>query len=173
MSRLISLVAVGLALLASYIVVPDDCDGASLWQAVSVGVGGQALWADEGGIPAYKDAEAIGRASIGITPHINLVGGIGYGVEQAYVRGSAGVRLTATDVNDPNFSIGVGVSRHYVSEPGVGLDEAAGEAAIGWKPFAASRVILTGLATYGLDSGRRLFSVGIVFPFKLASGGAQ
>ena len=160
-----------LALFASWFPAADDCDGASLWQATSFGIGGQGVWVDEGTAPAFRDAEAIARAAIGVTPHVNIVGGVSYGVDKAYVRGSGGVRITATDVNDPNFSIGVGVSRHYTSEPGAGLDEAAGEAAIGWKPFASSRVLLTGLAVYGLDTGRRLFSAGVVWP--LTVGGAK
>lgn len=164
------LLAIASAVVASWAVVVDDCDGASVWDAASIGIGGQGVWVDEGGASALRDAEAIGRASIGVTPHVNLVGGISYGVDKSYLRGSGGVRLTATDVNDPNFSIGIGISRHYVSEPGAGLDEAAGEAAIGWKPFASSRVILTGLAAYGLDTGRRVFSAGIVWPMKLTGG---
>ena len=36
-------------------------------------------------------------------------------------------RITATDVNDQTFSMGIGISRHFRSEPG-GLDEFAGEA---------------------------------------------
>lgn len=172
MTRFVALVATGLALMASFLVV-EDGDCANIWQAASVGIGGQGVWVDEGGLSAFRDAEAIGRASVGITPHVNLVGGVSYGVDKSYLRGSGGVRITATDVNDPNFSIGIGISRHYVSEPGAGLDEAAGEAAIGWKPFATSRVILTGLAAYGLDTGRRVFSAGVVWPFKLSTGGGQ
>ena len=160
-------VLVAAVMLAAVLFTAPPSQSASVWSAMSVGIGGQAVWVDEGNEPAFRDAEAIGRASLGITPHVNIVGGLSYGVDKSYLRGSGGVRLTATDVNDPNFSIGVGISRHYQSEPGAGLDEAAGEAAIGWKPFASSRVILTGLAAYGLDTGRRVFSAGIVFPWKV------
>jgi len=160
--------ALGLALLASF---TDDGDCANVWQATSLGIGGQGVWVDAGNPPAFRDAEAIVRAAIGITPHVNIVGGVSYGVDKSYLRGSGGVRLTATDVNDPNFSIGIGISRHYVSEPGAGLDEAAGEAAIGWKPFTSSNVLLTGLAAVGLDTGRRVFSAGVVWPIALAGGG--
>ena len=163
------------ALFASWFVVADvdDCDGATIWQSASVGIGGQGVWVDEGGVPGFRDMEAIGRAALSVTPHVSLVGGISYGVDRAYVRGSGGVRLTVTDAENPDFGIGVGVSRHYVSEPESGLDEAAAEAAIGWKPFPTSPFIVTGLATYGLDTNRRVFTVGLVWPFKRASGGAQ
>ena len=145
----------------------------SPWQAASFGVGGQGLWADEGVAPSFKDAEAIGRASVSLTPHISVVGGVSYGVSGSYLRGSAGARLTATDVNDPDFSIGIGVSRHWVSESGRTMDEAAAEAGIGWRPIQSSKFIVTALASYGFDSGRRMISAGILFPFKLASGGSQ
>lgn len=164
-------VAFVVALFASWFAVTDDCDGASVWQAASVGIGGQGVWVDEGGAPAFRDIEAIGRASISLTPHVSVVGGVSYGVDQSYVRGSGGVRLTATDVDNRDFSIGVGVSRHYVSEAGSGLDEAAAEGSIGWKPLTNSRVLVTALACVGLDTGRRIFSVGLVVPFKM--GGSQ
>lgn len=159
--------SIAAVLLSALALCPFRADAASVWSAMSVGIGGQAVWVDDGNEPAFRDAEATGRASLGVTPHVNVVGGISYGVDKSYLRGSGGVRITATDVNDPNFSIGIGISRHYQSEPGAGLDEAAGEAAIGWKPFASSRVILTGLAAYGLDTGRRVFSAGVVWPWKV------
>lgn len=166
--KLLTALALGLALLASF---TDDGDCSNVWQAASLGVGGQGVWVDSGNFPAFRDAEAIVRASVGITPHVNIVGGVSYGVDKSYLRGSGGVRLTATDVNDPNFSIGIGISRHYVSEPGAGMDEAAGEAAIGWRPFPSSNVILTGLAAIGLDTGRRVFSAGLVWAVTVPGGG--
>lgn len=158
--------AIGLALMSSFFVV-DDGDCASVWEAASVGVGGQGVWVDEGGVPAFRDVEAIGRGAISLTPHISVVGGVGYGVSNSYVRGSGGIRLTATDVENKDFSVGVGVSRHYTSEPLFGLDEAAAEGAVGWKPLTNSSVIVTALAAVGLDTGRRVFSAGIIVPFHL------
>lgn len=144
---------------------------ANAWQALSVGIGGGGIWVDEGAGPAFRDVEAGVSAAVSLTPHVSVVGAANYGVDRSYVRGSAGARLTATDVNDPNFSVGVGVSRHYVSEEGSGMDEAAAEAAVAWKPLAASRVIVTGLAAFGIDTGRRFFTAKLVVPFKLSSGG--
>ena len=165
-----SIVAVLLSALA---LCPARADAASAWQALSVGIGGGGVWVDEGVGPSFRDVEAGASASVSLTPHVSVVGGATYGVDRAYVRGSGGVRLTATDVNDPTFSVGIGVSRHYVSEPGSGLDEAAAEAAVGWKPLTNSRILLTGLAAVGLDTGRRIFSARVVVPFRLASGGSR
>lgn len=167
MQRFVHLLAIGLAVIASFIVQPDDCDGANVWEATSIGIGGGGVWVDDGNGPEFRDAEAVGRGAVSITPHISGVAGLAYGVDRSYLRGSAGFRLTATDANNKDFSIGVGISRHWTSEPGSGMDEAAGEAAIGWKPIPARSFILTGLAAYGIDTGRRLFSVAIVFPIKL------
>jgi hypothetical protein len=172
MNRFIWLVAVGLSLIASFL-PSRDCDGASVWDAVSLGVGGGGVWVGEGGVPGFRDAEAVARGAVSITPHVSLVAGASYGVDRSYVRGSGGFRLTATDVNNPDFGIGVGVSRHWTSEDGSGMDEAAAEAAIGWKPLPGASFLLTGLAAYGIDTGRQLFTVALVFPLKKASGGAQ
>ena len=155
------------------IIMVTSANAASVWQAASFGVGGSGVWVDEGGAPAFRDVEGVGTAAVSLTPHISVVGAVAYGVDRSYVRGSGGVRLTATDVNNPDFSVGVGVSRHYVSEPESGLDEAAAEAVVGWKPLAQSKWILGGSAVYGLDTGRRRFSVSLIWPFKLVDGGAQ
>lgn len=172
MHRFVLLVSVGLALIASFAVSPRDCDGANVWEATSIGVGGGGVWVEEGSGPVFKDAEAVGRGAISVTPHVSLVGGLAYGVDRSYLRGSAGFRLTATDVNNPDFSIGVGISRHWASEEGI-MDEAAAEAAVGWRPVPGRSFILTGLAAYGIDTGRQIFSAAVVFPLKKVVGGAQ
>ena len=157
-------------MLLSVLAVPAQA--ASPWQALTVGIGGGGVWVDEGAGPAFRDVEAGLAAAVSLTPHVSVIGSVNYGVDRSYVRGSGGVRLTATDVEDQTFSVGVGISRHYVSDPGSGMDEAAAEGAIGWKPLANSRIYLTGLAAFGIDTGRRAFSAKVVVPFKKI-GGAQ
>jgi hypothetical protein len=156
-------VLLGLALLS------PPGHAATLWDSFSVGIGGQGAWFDGGEQPSMSDVEATGRAAFSITPHISVIGGAAYGFGDSYLRSSAGFRLTATDVNDQNFSVGVGIARHFRSEPGP-LDEWAAEAGIGWKPLASSEFILTSSAAYGLDTERRLFTLGLVYPVKLTLG---
>jgi len=140
---------------------------ANLWQATTFGVGVQGAWYDgtEDG-----DIEADGKAAMSLTPHISLVGGLAYGFGHTYLRESVGARITATDVDDQTFSVGLGLSRHFRSEPG-GLDEWAGEAAIGWKPFETSRVLVTALAAYGIDSRVPFVTAGVILPITI--GGAK
>jgi len=152
-----------------FLLLPGTAQSASVWDALSVGVGAQGVWLEGGDLADLRDIEATGRAAFGVTPHIALVGGLAYGFDHAYTRESVGVRLTATDVNDPTFSVGLGVSRHFRSEPG-GLDEWAGEAAIGWKPLSGSEFLLTASAAYGLDSSQRQITAGLTYPVKLVRG---
>src|SRR3972149_8595334 len=105
-------------LVLSFLVLPGSAQSASVWDALSVGIGAQGAGLEGGDRATVRDIEATGRAAFGVTPHISLVGGLAYGFDHAYTRESVGVRLTATDVNDPTFSVGLGVSRPFRSEPG-------------------------------------------------------
>jgi hypothetical protein len=158
---LVVLLAIGL------VCRPSSCHAANIWQSTVFGIGAQGAWynnADNG------DIEATGRAALSVTPHISVVGGVAYGFSNTYLRQSIGARITATDVNDPTFSVGLGISRHFRSEPG-GLQEWAGEAAIGWKPMEGSKLIVTALAAYGMDSRTPFVTAGVVLPIKLTTGG--
>lgn len=158
-----------LAAVLAAIVIAVPVHAASLWSASSVGIGAQGAWFDGADERSMSDIEATARGALSITPHVSVVGGLQYGFSESYVRSSVGVRLTATDVKDRSFSVGLGVARHFRSEEGP-MDEWCGEAAIGWKPVAASDFILTSSASYGLDTSRRLFTVGVAYPLKLTFG---
>ena len=146
---------------------------ANLIEASSLGLGLGGIWREDAGVGAPRDFEAGLRGAISLTPHVSVVGGVHYGIDQSYVRGSGGVRLTATDASDQTFSIGIGVSRHYRSEPGVGIDEAAAEAAVGWQPLPGSKILLAAVAAYGFDTRAQIYTFSVVYPLKKASGGAQ
>jgi hypothetical protein len=140
---------------------------ANIWESTVFGVGAQGAWLDTAD---NGDFEATGRAALSVTPHISAVGGVAYGFSGTYLRESIGVRVTATDVNDQTFSVGVGISRHFRSEPG-GLQEWAGETAIGWKPLANSSFVVTALAAYGIDTHTPFVTAGVIFPVKISRGG--
>ena len=141
---------------------------ANVWQSLTFGVGANGAWYDSAD---NGDLEVAGKAALSVTPHISLVGGLAYGFSGTYLRESLGARITATDVDDQNFSLGLGVSRHFASEPGNSLEEWAGEAAVGWKPFQTSSVIVTALAAVGLESRTPFITAGVVFPVKVIGGG--
>ena len=145
---------------------------AGVWEASSIGVGGGGGWLTVPGDPTVGNLELVGRAAVSVTPHVAIVGGGAYGFQDSYLRGSAGARITATDVNDQSFSIGIGISRHFASEDGFSLDEWAGEAGLGWKPLVSSRFLLTALLAYGLDSGNSFVSAAVVYPLR-RPGGSQ
>lgn len=110
--------------------------------------------AQSGRLPS--DYEAGGTASMSVSPHVALVGSAWYGLAQGYVRGSVGPRITATDVNDPNFSIGFGIQYQGSSDLVLRPQEWTPDVAVGWKPWPQKwpRVILGAGANYGLDSGQ-------------------
>ena len=139
---------------------------ASVWQAASVGVAGQSAWLDGGGFPSFTEFEVAGKGALGLTPHVALVGTAAYGVNRPYLRSSVGARITATDVNDPTFSVGIGASRWFINDEADGIDEWAGEAAVGWRPLPRSKIILTALSAYGVNSHKSTVTVGLVWPLK-------
>jgi hypothetical protein len=126
--------------------------------------GANGVWYD-GDNP--NDFEAGGNLRASLSPHISLVGAGYYGFSHSYLRGSAGLRITATDANDPNFSVGIGMQRHFSSEPDIRPEEWAPDASIGWRPWAATnpRVILIAQAGYGLDTEKAFALAGVRYEF--------
>ena len=113
--------------------------------------GANGIWVADDARPA--DFELGGSAAASLSPHIAAVGGLYYGIGHSYVRGSLGARFTVTDTQDPNFSIGLGGSYHFSSEPLIRPEETCVEAAVGWKPWPVlSRLTLVALGAYGLDT---------------------
>ena len=127
-------------------------------------LGANAIWFDQGAaldLPSDWELGATGRASL--SPHISVVGSAFYGVDHSYWRGSAGGRITATDVNNPDFSIGLGIQRQFSSDLEIRLEEWAPDATIAWRPWPASKpkVILGLQGNYGLDSQQASVLVGV------------
>lgn len=119
------------------------------------------------------DFEAGGNVSASLSPHISLVGATYYGFEHSYLRGSIGARVTATDVNDPNFSVGVGVQFQASSEVAIRPQEWQTDVSVGWRPSPVTmpRVIVIGQAAYGLDSEELFLTLGL--RYHLDWGAAQ
>lgn len=104
----------------------------------------------QGGFPS--DFELGGTARASLSDHLSLVGGTFYGFGGSYLRGSAGVRVTATDVNDPNFNVGFGISYQASSEPTLRPQEWCPEVVVGYRLPAYSKVIIGAQGSYGLNS---------------------
>lgn len=106
--------------------------------------GGANLIGYDGAIPSDFEAGVTARASL--QPHVSLVGASFYGFERDDIRTTAGFRLTASDVDNPNFSVGVGMQ--YQIGDG---SEWQGETSIGWKP-GIGEFVLGAQGFYGLKS---------------------
>jgi hypothetical protein len=139
---------------------------ATLSEVVDLRAGANAIFFGDAD-PWNADAEAALNGSASLSPHITLVGSIDYGFSHAYFRSTGGARITATDVDDPNFSIGLGIQYHTASVAELRPDEWCPEIAVGWRPWPASypRLSLTALGWYGLETNRSRADVGVRYRF--------
>lgn len=112
-------------------------------------------------LPSDLEAGLNGRLSL--TPHVSVVGAAYYGFDNSYLRGQGGLRVTATDVDNPNFSIGIGIQYQVCSDEDIRPRELAPDVSIGWKPWpvAAPKVVVGVQGSYGLDSNQAGFLVAV------------
>src|SRR4249920_1914303 len=99
---------------------------------VKAALGAQGVWYDDNVKPS--DFELGGNVRASLSPHISAVGAGYYGFAHSYLRGSAGFRITATEVDDPDFSIGLGMVYNFSSEPSIRPEEWTPDASMGWRP---------------------------------------
>lgn len=126
------------------------------------------IWFDDPEAEVRNDLEAGLNARASLSPHISLVGSGVYGIRNKYFRYSAGVRVTATDVDNQAFSVGLGLqyrgSGYYELKP----DEWAPDASVGWRPWPQlPDVVLVAQGWYGIESDKAGALAGIryVLPF--------
>lgn len=123
-------------------------------------IGANGVWFDDNAEPS--DFEIGGNVKASLSPHFSAVGAGYYGFGHSYLRGSAGFRVTATDVNDPTFSLGLGMQYHFSSEPNIRPEEWAPDASVGWRPWTSQpRVILVALGSYGMDTNQATLMAGV------------
>lgn len=140
---------------------------ASAQSIVKAAVGAQGIFYDDTVKPSDFEIGASARASL--SPHISAVGSGYYGFQHSYLRGSAGVRVTATNVEDPNFSIGLGMVYNFSSEPAIRPEEWSPDASLGWRPWPVEmpNVLLVANGAYGLDSNNAYVTVGVRYALDL------
>lgn len=148
-----------LPLLAAMFLV-NTAQAQSFGEVVRFAVGVNGAWYDEEAYPS--DFEVGGTARASLQPHLSLVGATFYGVNESYLRGSLGARYTVTDVDNPNFSIGVGAQYNVSSEPAVRPEEWTGDVSLGLRPWLADMawLILIGQGSFGFDTGKMVAYVG-------------
>jgi hypothetical protein len=117
--------------------------------------------------------EAVGNVAIGITPHIDVTGGLAYGMRDNYLREQVDARLCATDAYNRDFNIWLGAGWYWSKHPSDGLDEAAIKAGLGWRPFKGKPLVFGLTEAQGIKSGRRCTSVSLQYALKMTKGVSQ
>ena len=129
---------------------------ADLGDVVSVWGGVNGAWFDGPDTAFPADLEVGGNAAASLSPHLSAVGAVYYGFDHSYVRWSAGGRVTVTDVDNKDFSVGLGLQYRGASEAELQPNEWAYDASFGVKPFAAKwpKLSVVGQGWYGIESQR-------------------
>jgi len=126
--------------------------------ALKLYAGVNGAWLDGPGAAFPADIEAAGTASASLSPHLTLTGGLAYGFSHSYLRGDGGVRVTATDADNPDFDVFLGIEYRGGSIAAVQPSEWAPYAGIGWRPNPARwpNLTLGAKSSLGLSSDRTL-----------------
>lgn len=134
----------------------------------SLYAGANGVWFTNGD-PYKADVEGCATAKASLSPHLSAVGSVNYGFGETYIRSTAGVRATATDVDNPDFSVGLGIAYHMASRAELRPNEWAPDVSVGFRPWPEKypRVILTAQAWYGLQTNRGAADVGVRYQFRL------
>ena len=151
-ATVLALIILGCILLAT------PSRAADLSQTVHIAAGVNGAWLDGPGAAFPADFEAGGTAWASLSPHISAFADTYYGFSHSYVRWDGGAKVTASDVDNPNFSIYLSAKYRGGSTADLQPNEWAAGAGLGWKPNPAAwpRVIVGVDAAYGLQSNRVL-----------------
>ena len=118
--------------------------------------------------PWNADVEAALNGKASLSPHVSAVGSVNYGFSHSYFRSTVGARVTASDVDNPDFSIGLGIQYHTASVADLRPDEWCPDVAVGWRPWPTTQpdLSLTALGWYGLTSTHSGATLGVRYRFK-------
>ena len=155
MRRIILKAAVLAALVVGSILVCKPAHAAPA-DALRLYAGANTIWLDGPGAEWPVDFEATGNAAASLSPHITLTGGLYYGFGHSYLRYDGGVRVTATDVANPDFDIFLGLEYRGGSIDAFQPSEWAPYAGVGWrpKPDAWPNVTVGAKSSLGLTTDR-------------------
>lgn len=156
MKRISMLLALASVLLL--FALPAKADDAHFYGAF--GANGAWLTGTDPAWPA--DLEAAGVLWASPSPHIDAGVDAQYGFSHSYLSGSGWLKVTATDVNDRNFSIYLKVGYRGGSVAAFQPSEFVTGAGFGWVPSPESfpRFLITGDAALGVDSNLATVRIG-------------
>jgi hypothetical protein len=154
--------------LAALLFVTTTATAGGFANTTSLALGANGVWSD-GATERVSDVEACVNGAMSLSPHISGVGSVNYGFLNNAYRSTAGVRITATDVNNRDFSVGIGVQYHLYNGSELKPNEWCPDVAVGFRPWPKTvpAFTLTGLAWYGLDSNNPGADIGIRWRFNL------
>lgn len=112
-----------------------------------------------------SDFESGGVVSLSLSPHISAHGAVLFGLSRSYLRAPVGLRVTATDVRNQNFSVGFGLEYQASSKPSVRPQEIAATATAGIKlwPEQLPQVILGMQGGVGIKTGTPMLLIGATY----------
>jgi hypothetical protein len=120
----------------------------------------------DSGLPS--DFELGGTGAASLSPHVSAVAGAWYGLGRTYLRGTAGARITATDVQNENFSIGIGGQYNASSDPDIRPEGWDADGTIGWRPYPEKlpQVVLIAQGAYMFDSKVSYLTLGLRYALR-------
>ena len=129
---------------------------ASLEEVIHVSAGANGVWLEGPGSQFPADVEAGGVAWASLSPHITAFGDLFYGFDHSYLRWDGGAKVTATDVDNPNWNLYLSFKYRGGSESTLQPSEWAAGSGIGWRPNPEKwpRIVVGADAAYGLQSNR-------------------
>ena len=132
-------------------------------QPLHFAAGVNGAWLDGPGAQFPADAEAGGTAWASLSPHISAFADTYYGFSHSYLRWDGGAKVTASDVDNENFSLYLSVKYRGGSINALHPNEAAYGAGFGWVPAPDtwSRVVVVGDASIGAQSNRTIAYLGL------------
>lgn len=132
----IAVAILALVLLGS-VTHPPKCHASDLSDVIGLYAGVNGVWHD-GDTAGPADIEAAFNAKASLSPHLTYVGSVNYGFDGSYFRWATGPRVTVSDVDNRNFSIGIGMQYHGGSQADVDPREWAVDATVGYVPWPQS-----------------------------------
>jgi len=148
--------------------VISTCRAGGLANTTSLAAGVNGVWFDGVDAPG-PNLEASAHGAMSLSPHLSLVGSLGWGLTDTYLRSAVGFRVTVTDVDNQNFSAGIGIQYHNGSVASLKPSEWCPDVTVGLRPWPEKvpQVALVAAGWYGLESNRAGCSAGARWRFDL------
>lgn len=149
--------AAALLLGALLVAAPVSAQDAMRASVLKLNLGVNGTWYD--GVEALPEGAEVGiTVPASLSPHIGVQGSAWFGRagDLDYWRADIGPQVVMTDVNNPEFSVSVGIKYNVSTEESVRPEEWGPDVTMGWRPWYARYPRLTvGIGGgYGLKSNQ-------------------